>query len=122
MINSFTSNKTIPCIWRKPCFSFIAPVPNPRNPWSLKENATRFEKSVDPGIADAMKRGRFNIPFCDMTPLLREHETGGKRLYRDYDFHMKGKGYLLVGEYLFKRFESELKWKRNFSLSKNAAK
>jgi lysophospholipase L1-like esterase len=38
------------------------------------------------------------IPFIDLTPLLREEEAKGTRLFWDYDNHMRGAGYQLVGK------------------------
>jgi len=51
---------------------------------------------------------KLNIPFLDFTPILLKHENEGERLYWNYDSHMKGGGYLLVGRYLYKWFEIQL--------------
>lgn len=49
---------------------------------------------------------KLNIPFLDLTPLLRKHESGGERLYWDYDEHMRENGYLLAGKYIQNWFTS----------------
>jgi hypothetical protein len=40
------------------------------------------------------------VPFLDLTPLLRREEGSGRRLYWDYDDHLRAAGYRLVGEAL----------------------
>lgn len=44
------------------------------------------------------------IDFIDTTPILQEAESGGQRLYWDYDTHMRGEGYTLVGKILYDHF------------------
>ena len=51
---------------------------------------------------------KLKIPFLDLTPFFKEYENKGMRLYWNYDEHMKGKGYLLTGEYLYDWFEQQL--------------
>jgi hypothetical protein len=41
-----------------------------------------------------------------LTPLLREEEARGNRLYWDYDDHMRGGGCLFVGQTLFEWWKS----------------
>lgn len=178
--------------WTTGTFSFFRGVPDPSNPWSKRQQATVFERFVDPRIADAMKKGRFNpysineydrleqvlqrrfeigrhlnelrdylarfsvelsvayiptrsqvsdayldyqqlynenrirvsltgsqyqqhalilentcrklsISFTDLTPVLREAEESGARLFWQYDAHMNAEGYSLVGRYLCER-------------------
>lgn len=48
------------------------------------------------------------IPFMDLTPLIRSEEEKGNHLYWDYDDHMRGAGYLLVGRELYKWWRMEL--------------
>jgi hypothetical protein len=55
--------------WKSKPFQFFAPVPNPVNPWTTRE--ARYSAFVEPGIARAMKNGRFN-PFL-------VNEIGGTR-------------------------------------------
>jgi hypothetical protein len=42
-----------------------------------------------------------DIPFLDLTPILRSREAEGHHLYWNYDGHMNGEGYLLVGREIF---------------------
>ena len=44
-----------------------------------------------------------------MTPILRKYEASGERLYWNYDEHMKGESYVLVGKYLYDWFEREFR-------------
>jgi len=46
-----------------------------------------------------------DVPFLDLTPLLRREEALGHRLYWDYDDHMRAGGYALVGQALFEGWE-----------------
>jgi len=46
----------VPLAWHRPPFSFFSPVPAESNPWSAAE----VPATVDPEIADAMRRGTFN--------------------------------------------------------------
>jgi hypothetical protein len=46
--------------WIERPFSYLAPVPDPRNPWSHESRVRRLEQSVEPSVAEAMRRGRFN--------------------------------------------------------------
>ena len=41
------------------------------------------------------------VPFLDLTPHLRELEANGQTIYWEYDNHMRGEGYLLVGRRIF---------------------
>ena len=41
------------------------------------------------------------VPFLDLTPVIRAEENKGNHVYWDYDDHMRGKGYLLIGSELF---------------------
>ena len=47
-----------------------------------------------------------SIPFLDFTPLLRELEGKGTRLYWNYDNHMRGESYVMLGETLFRWYGS----------------
>ena len=60
IVDHIRANKMTPNIISARTFPFIAPIPDPRNPWSLERNVMHFEKYVAPEIADVMKRGRFN--------------------------------------------------------------
>jgi sterol desaturase/sphingolipid hydroxylase (fatty acid hydroxylase superfamily)/lysophospholipase L1-like esterase len=44
---------------------------------------------------------RLSVPFLDLTPLVREREAAGERLYWDYDHHFRPKGYAFVAEALY---------------------
>ncbi|MEO6789300.1 MAG: SGNH/GDSL hydrolase family protein [Chthoniobacteraceae bacterium] len=186
VIGRMFSHQSVPLCFHHSAFSFVAPVPDPRNPWSSRETAETYKRFVSPKIAAAMQNGTFNpyavnllaldrthlstevdmvpllkalsdfsarhscklsvvyvpsanqvsdaylpyrseyaedkhpaslmderyqlharllkapcaqlgIPFLDMTPQLREQESAGRRLYWNYDPHMKGSGYLMLG-------------------------
>lgn len=47
---------------------------------------------------------RFSIPFIDLSPLIRQEEEKGNNLFWQYDEHMKGKGYLLLGNAIAERW------------------
>jgi len=42
-----------------------------------------------------------DIPLLDFTPMLREFESKGRRMYWNYDNHMKGESYFYLGYQLF---------------------
>ena len=44
---------------------------------------------------------RFGVPFLDMTPILRRHEASGRRMYWNYDEHMRASSYLMTGEEIY---------------------
>ena len=44
---------------------------------------------------------KLNVPFLNLTPLLKEREAKGERLYWDYDEHMRPAGYEAIGGYIF---------------------
>ena len=48
----------------------------------------------------------FGIHFLDLTPTLKAKETAGDHLYWDFDEHMKGQGYQLVGKKLWENWSS----------------
>jgi len=48
---------------------------------------------------------RLGIPFLDLTSRLEAEETAGHRLYWDYDGHMRGRGYRLVGNVIFDQWQ-----------------
>lgn len=43
----------------------------------------------------------FDIPHLDFTPLIREMEAQGRHMYWDYDNHMRGESYVLLGKTLY---------------------
>jgi len=45
-----------------------------------------------------------DVPFVDLTPLLRSEEEAGRHLFWDYDNHMRGAGYAFVGRTLAERW------------------
>lgn len=45
------------------------------------------------------------VPFMDLTAALEEEEARGNHLYWDYDSHMRGRGYRLVGNLVFDRWQ-----------------
>ncbi|MCB1914252.1 MAG: hypothetical protein KDG52_00825 [Rhodocyclaceae bacterium] len=57
---AIAADRPVPRSWYQPPFTFFAAVPDPSNPWSGQGH--KYEKFVDPGIAEAMRQGRFN-PF-----------------------------------------------------------
>jgi hypothetical protein len=73
-----------------------------KNPTSLMKNEYQIHARILKNTCQQL-----HIPFQDLTPILRKHEARGERLYWNYDPHMKGKGYLLVGKYLYNWFESQ---------------
>jgi len=46
------------------------------------------------------------IPFLDFTPLLRELEAQGNRLYWNFDNHMRGESYAMLGDNLYRWYAS----------------
>jgi lysophospholipase L1-like esterase len=48
---------------------------------------------------------KLNIPFIDLTPAMENEEARGRHLYWEYDGHMKGEGYRMVGELVFDRWQ-----------------
>jgi len=48
-----------------------------------------------------------SIPFVDTTPMIREAEAGGKRLYTNYDTHLTPEGYDFVARAIANRFERD---------------
>lgn len=44
---------------------------------------------------------RFDIPFLDMTAILRQREAKGERMYWDFDEHMKASSYLMTGAQIY---------------------
>ena len=43
------------------------------------------------------------VPFVDLTPLILREESAGRRLYWDFDNHMRPAGYSFVGRSLAER-------------------
>jgi len=190
VVRALREGRRLPRRWTERPFPFFAAVPDPANPWSDPEYAQRCRTFVDPGMEEAIKRGRFNpfaidslplqerllltshdrtphlralrafcerhgthlrvvyfpnrnqvsdryrgayrrfsrdtlaasftgakyqrqarqlrsacerlgLPFLDLTPLLREWEKEKGPLFRKYDEHMTGEGYLLVGSAIY---------------------
>ena len=52
---------------------------------------------------------RLDVPFLDMTTILRQHEAKGQRMYWDYDEHMKNTSYLMTGEEIYSFWKSSYK-------------
>lgn len=46
------------------------------------------------------------IAYLDMTSILRQYESKGEHMYWDYDEHMKGSSYLLVGRLIYELWET----------------
>lgn len=44
---------------------------------------------------------RLQVPFLDLTPLIRAREADGQRMYWDFDEHMKAASYLVIGETIY---------------------
>ncbi len=42
-----------------------------------------------------------DVPFLDLTPLVQAEEAAGHHLYWSYDDHMRGEGYVMLGEAIF---------------------
>jgi hypothetical protein len=61
--------RRLPRRWTERPFPFFAAVPDPANPWSDPERARRYRVFVDPDIAEAMERGRFNPFAVDSLPV-----------------------------------------------------
>lgn len=49
------------------------------------------------------------IPFIDLTQEVRNEEQSGEHLYWNYDEHMRGKGYLFLGNRIWERSRKFLK-------------
>lgn len=47
------------------------------------------------------------IAYLDMTAILRQFEDRGEHMYWDYDQHMKGASYLLIGKMIFELWENQ---------------
>lgn len=45
--------------------------------------------------------GDLNIPYLDLTAQVKKEEDQGNHLYWDYDDHMRGKGYVMMGKSMF---------------------
>ena len=58
---------------------------------------------------------RFEIPFLDLTTMLRQREAGGQRMYWDYDEHMRASSYLMIGEEIYRL------WRNTGSLQEKAS-
>ena len=50
---------------------------------------------------------RLGIAYLDMTAILRQFEDKGEHMYWDYDEHMKGASYLLIGRLIYERWENQ---------------
>jgi hypothetical protein len=86
--------RRIPRRWTERPFLYLAAVPDPRNPWSRDASAAQLGSFVEPRIAEAMRRGRFNPALSrwfvwarkalsrptDITPHLRGIEQYLERL------------------------------------------
>ena len=48
------------------------------------------------------------VPYYDMTAMIQSEENQGNHLYWDYDDHMKGSSYLMLGEAVFKWWQEEI--------------
>ncbi len=48
----------------------------------------------------------FGIHFIDLTGVVKENETRGNRLYWNYDEHMRGKGYQLLGKNIWQQWNA----------------
>lgn len=48
-----------------------------------------------------------NIPYYDMTSMIKEEEGKGNHLYWNYDDHMRGSSYLMLGKAIFNWWEGE---------------
>ena len=53
---------------------------------------------------ECSKRG---FAFYDLTDRVKQEEDRGNHLYWDYDDHMRGKGYLLLGETIWERWNKK---------------
>lgn len=50
---------------------------------------------------------QLDIAYLDMTPMLHQFESKGEHMYWDYDEHMKGSSYLLIGEMIFELWQNQ---------------
>lgn len=197
LIENIRYDRPVARRWHSSPFSFFGAVPHPSNPFSDPQKAKFYSQYVDPSVAAAMMRGRFNphivdeygydeeflrqpinvssyllaykeflqkhncelytayiplnhqisdhyvpfamkfsraprggvkslqsdeyqvhrraleiqcdvldIPFLDLSPVLKDLESKGNRLYWEYDNHMRGESYLLVGSELYDWYAS----------------
>jgi hypothetical protein len=47
------------------------------------------------------------IPYLNLTSQVKTEEEKGNHLYWDYDDHMRGKGYVMMGESLFDWWQNQ---------------
>ena len=46
--------------------------------------------------------GQYQIPFLNLTDVIRSHEEQGNHLYWNYDDHMRVKGYRILAEAIYR--------------------
>ncbi len=51
---------------------------------------------------------RHNVSFIDLTGFVRDHEQRGRHLYWKYDDHMRGEGYRLLGQEIYRRIRERV--------------
>lgn len=51
---------------------------------------------------------QFDVPFLDMTGILRQREANGERMYWNYDEHMRATAYLVTGEEIYRFWKNSV--------------
>ncbi len=72
LVRGLARGRPIAPRWRGEPASFVAAVPDPRNPWSDGRRASEMEQYVRPDIAEAMRMGRFNAFVANHYARMRE--------------------------------------------------
>ena len=52
--------------------------------------------------------GTLKVPYYDLTPMIKTEEARGNHLYWDYDDHMRGSSYLMMGESISKWWQESV--------------
>ena len=68
-----------------------------KQPSSLMPDAYQLHAG---SLADTC--AKFDVPFLDMTTILRQREASGERMYWGFDEHMKASAYLMTGEEIYR--------------------
>ncbi len=65
----------------------------------LTQDAYQIHRSI---LAEECSK--FNIQFIDLTPTVVNHESNNQHLYWNYDEHMKGSSYLMLGKEIWNQW------------------
>jgi len=104
-VRDYTRSRGVPV--RVAYIPYPAQVSDYYVPFQLKFNYSKDIRSLRDHAyrahAESVRRScaTLGIPFYDLTPLIEGEESQGHHLYWEYDEHMRGRGYLLVGRALY---------------------